>query len=336
MLLERAGLPESVHEGVLVVVDDRGRIRASLGDPSLPVFPRSSAKPLQAIPLLASGAADALGLSLAQIAVCCASHSAEPAQIEAVSAVLAAAGVDESALRCGAHAPLHDESARELVRRGEAPRKIHNNCSGKHAGMIAAAAQRGEDVATYWRSDHPLQAEIRAGLAELGDVPPAAIGFGVDGCGVPAWFLPLDAVARSLARLASARGAAGARAASCERIFEAMSRHPEMVAGSGRFDTELARAAGRSILSKGGAEGFHVVAWRERDGTGVALAAKSASGDARSGDFVVIETLLRLNVLEPAARGPLARFHGGELLNHAGEEVGLRRALFDLDVPTPS
>jgi L-asparaginase II len=304
VLVERAGLPESFHEGVLVVVDDDGDARARWGDPSVAVFPRSSAKPLQALPLVASGAADRFALTPAQIAVCCASHSAEPAHVAAVGDVLAAAGVDPSALRCGPHPPLDAESAKELIRRGEEPRRIHNNCSGKHAGMIATAAHRGWDVGTYWRVDHPLQREIRALLGELGGVAAESIRSGVDGCGVPAW----EAAAR---------------------VFDAMSAHPEMVAGTGRFDTELARAADRPILSKGGAEGFHVVAWREDGGRGVALAAKAAAGDARSGDFAVVEALLRLGVLGDAARERLARFHDGPVLNHAGEEVGRRRALLD-------
>ncbi|MFN8179898.1 MAG: asparaginase [bacterium] len=329
VLVERAGYPESLHEGMLAVVDDEGRVRARWGDPSFATFPRSSAKPLQALPLIETGAADRFGLTPAQIAVCCASHSAEPVHVEAVSAVLAAAGADPSVLHCGPHPPLHDESAKALVRRGEEPRRIHNNCSGKHAGMIATSAHRGWDVPTYWRRDHPLQQEIQGLLGELGRVPPESIASGVDGCGVPAWYLPLEAIAGAAARVASARGGAGRWSDASVRVFDAMAAHPEMVAGTGRFDTELARAAERPLLAKGGAEGFHIVAWREDDGRGVALAAKAAAGDARSGDFAVIETLLQLGVIGDAARERLERFHGGPIRNYAGEEVGRRRSLLD-------
>jgi L-asparaginase II len=331
--VERGGLPESEHAGVLAVADDEGELRAAWGDPEVAVFPRSSAKPLQAVPLVESGAADALGLTPAQIAVCCASHSGEDVHLAAVRAVLEAAGASESVFRCGAHAPLHEESARALVRRGEAPRPIHNNCSGKHAGMIATCAHLRHDVPGYWRADHPLQLEIRAILAELGGVPAGSIRRAVDGCGVPAWFLPLVAVARAVARLASGRGAAGRHAAASERVFDAMWRHPEMVAGKERFDTELVLAAGRPLLSKGGAEGFHVVAWREEDGRGVGLAAKAAAGDARSGDFAVVETLRRLRVLDDSACTRLSRFHAGPIRNHAGEDVGRLASLFEPSEP---
>ena len=330
--VERGDLPESVCSGALVVVDEDGRVRASWGDPEAFVFPRSSAKPFQALPLVASGAAD--DFPLPHVALCCASHSGEPFHIEGVRRVLAAAGADESVLHCGAHYPAHAESSNDLIRRGEEPGRIHNNCSGKHAGMIAACAHRGEDVPTYWRADHPLQRDIRAALAGLGDVPEADIRYAVDGCGVPAWHLPLVAVARAGARVASRRGAAGGWAKAAGRIFEAMAAHPEMVAGTGRFDTVLGEATGRTLLTKGGAEGFQLVAWREADGRGVAMAAKAAAGDPRGGNFAVVETLRRLGVLDADAVAKLARFHAGPVRNHAGEAVGRLVTLFDDGFPS--
>ncbi len=330
--IERGGFPESVGAGALLVVDEDGCVRASWGDPGASVFPRSSAKPFQALPLVASGAVDALGLTAPLVALCAASHSGEPVHVEGVTAILRAAGADESLLHCGPHAPSHAGSAEALVRAGEAPRRIHNNCSGKHAGMIAAATHRGEDPATYWRPDHPLQGDIRRALSELAGVDAVAVAHAVDGCGVPAWRLPLAAVARAGARLASRRGAAGAWADAGARIFDAMAAHPGMVAGTGRFDTVLGEATGRTLLTKGGAEGFQLVAWREPDGRGVALCAKSAAGDARTGNFAVVETLCRLGVIGAGALPALARFHRGPLRNHAGEDVGRMVSLFNGDL----
>lgn len=329
-LVERGGMTESAHEGILAVVDDTFAVRARWGDPSLATFPRSSAKPFQAIPLVASGAADALGLTPAQVAVCCASHSGEPFHVDAVRDVLARAGVDESLLHCGAHAPLHGESARELVRRREKPGRIHNNCSGKHAGMIAASARRGFEVATYWRPEHPLQREIAGVLAALAGLDAAAIRSGIDGCGVPAWNMPLDRFALAAARFVSGRGPAAPWAPATARLFDAMTRHPEMVAGTRRFDTELMQATRRPVLSKGGAEGFHLAAWREADGTGVALCAKAASGDDRSRDFVVTEALYRLGLLDDTGLERLASYHRAPMKNHAGDDVGRMVSLFSL------
>ena len=325
-------MPESCHEGALAVVDDAGTLRFRWGDPGLVTFPRSSAKPFQAVPLVVSGAADAFALTPAQVAVCCASHSGEPFHVDAVRGVLARAGVDESTLHCGPHAPLHGESARELVRRGEKPARIHNNCSGKHAGMIAASAHRGWDVATYWRVDHPLQHEISEILRSLAGLDSAGIQTGIDGCGVPAWRMPLDRFALAAARFASGRGPAAPWAGATARIFDAMTCHPEMVAGTGRFDTELMQATRRPVLSKGGAEGFHLVAWRDEDGRGVGLCAKAAAGDARSRDFAVTEALFQLGLLDEAGLRRLAGFHTAPLKNHAGDDVGRMVSLLSLDV----
>jgi L-asparaginase II len=328
--VERGGHLESVHDGLLVVVDDRGEVRASWGDPSWRSFLRSSAKMMQALPLVESGAADRFGLEARHLALCCASHSGEPVHVGGVREILSRAGLDEGLLHCGPHAPVHGDSARELVRLGERPRSIHNNCSGKHAGMLAACAHRGWDVAGYWKPDHPLQREILAALGELADVDPDTIEHGVDGCGVPAFRMPAVRFAHALARFAATNGAARRHAGAAARLFAAMTAHPELVGGSGRFCTELPRAARRPLLAKAGAEGFYAVAWREEPGRGVALAAKAAAGDSRSRDFAVTEALRQLGILDADGVERLAPFHSGPLRNHAGEAVGRLTSLMDL------
>jgi len=330
--VDRGGHPESCHEGALVVTDDAGEVRLSWGDPSVPVFVRSSLKMIQALPVVETGAADAFALEPADLAVCCASHSGEPFHVRAVRGILERAGVDEGLLHCGPHAPIHAESARELVRSGREPLPVHNNCSGKHAGMLASSARAGWDPVTYWRPEHPLQRRIRATLAELAAVPEESIAHGVDGCGVPAFRLPLERFAQALARFAAGGDAARGHGEATARIFAAMSRHPEMVGGTGRFCTDLPRACGRPLLAKGGAEGVYVAAWREDSGRGAALAVKAASGDERSRDFIVADVLHRIGILDDEGIARLARFHAAPLRNHAGDAVG--RLVSLVEVPS--
>jgi L-asparaginase II len=328
--VDRGGYPESFHEGLLVVVDDRGEVRAAWGDPQWPAFPRSSAKPIQALALVESGAADAFRLREEHLALCCASHSGEPVHVRGVREILSRIGLDESHLHCGAHAPVHAGSAHELLRLGEEPSAVHNNCSGKHAGMLACCVRRGWETSRYWDPEHPLQREIVSTLASLSDSDPPAIAYGVDGCGVPAFRLPVFRFALALARCASTNGAAGPHAEPAARVLAAMRAHPELVGGSGRFCTELPRAATRPLVAKAGAEGYYAVAWNEDSGRGVALAVKSAGGDSRSRDFVVTEALHQLGLLGAAGLRRLAPFHSGPTRNHGGDVVGRLTSLMDL------
>ncbi|HMB70094.1 MAG TPA: asparaginase, partial [bacterium] len=326
--IERGGRAEAILQGALVVRDDRGQVRARWGDPGWPSYLRSGVKMIQAVPLVASGAADRWDLEPRHLAVCCASHSGETAHLTAVREILERCGADESMLHCGAHAPFHAGSAEELVRGGERPRPIHHDCSGKHAGMMATCAHRGQDVAGYWRRDHPLQQEIHDVLAALADVD--GMPWAVDGCGVPTWHLPLDAFALALARFVGGAGPAAEYAGAADRLVRAMQSHPEMVGGTGRFCTALPRAANRPLIAKAGAEGLYAVAWREEDGRGVALCAKAAAGDARSRDFAVTEAAAQLGLLDEAGLEALAEFHGAPLRNWAGEVVGNRVGLLRL------
>ncbi|MBZ0269131.1 asparaginase, partial [bacterium] len=191
--LDRGGRAEVTMHGAVVVADDAGNVRAACGDPGVPTYLRSSVKMIQALPLVRSGAADAFALTPRHLAVCCASHSGEEKHTAAVREILAACGRSEDDLHCGPHPPFHRGSAEELIRRGEAPAAIHSDCSGKHAGMIAACVHRGWPVDGYWQGDHPLQEEIRATLARLAGIEPPP--FAIDGCGVPTFYVPLGAFA---------------------------------------------------------------------------------------------------------------------------------------------
>jgi L-asparaginase II len=275
----------------------------------------------QAIPLVAGGAADAFGLEPRHLALACASHDAEPFHIEGVREMLARAGLDESYLHCGPHPPANADAARAVWRNGGEPLPVHNNCSGKHAGMLAAAAHAGDDARDYWRPEHPVQQEIRRVLAALSDLPEASIPAGVDGCGVPAWWMPVDGYALALARFAAGTGPATPWRDATGRLFAAMNAHPEMVAGTVRFCTAVIRAANRPVIAKGGAEGFYGVAWREGD-RGVALAAKAAAGDHRSCYSAVVEAMRQLGLLDTEGLAALEAWRTGPIRNHAGEEVG--------------
>jgi L-asparaginase II len=326
--VERGGRAESYHAGILVVVDDESTVRASWGDPQWPSYLRSSLKMIQALPLVESGAADAFGLTPRELAIACASHRGAAAHVEAAARILQCAGLGPEHLLCGAHAPYDRKSRQDLVRRGESPSPLHNNCSGKHAGMLATCAHRGWDLASYQRADHPLQREIATALATLAGLE-EPLEHAVDGCGVPTFRIPLVRFGIALARFVSGRGPGGAHHQAACRLFDAMHQHPDMISGKGGFCTEVAQAANRPILAKGGAEGMYGVAWREDAGRGVALVAKDAAGESRGRDFAVVEAMRQLGLLDARGLERMSSFHSAPLRNHAGTEVGRLVAMFD-------
>jgi L-asparaginase II len=332
----RGPLVESWHMGALAVVDVSGRVVFSLGDPGLVTFVRSSAKPLQAIALVESGAADHFGLTAAEIAVTTGSHNGEDFHTAAVSSILSKIGLGPAALACGVHAPLHRPTARRLLEAGEKPMALHNNCSGKHAGMLALAQHLGATPEGYYHPDHPVQQLIRQTMAEMTDLAPEAIALGVDGCGVPVFGLPLANFALAYARLADPRGLPAARQAACERIVRAMQAHPEMVGGTERLDTDLMRATRPRLIAKGGAEGYYATgllpdaAAGRPIGYGLALKVADGDVDGRARPVIVIETLRQLGVLGDGELAALARYRHAEVRNHRGEVVGEVRPVFQL------
>lgn len=245
---------ESRHCGAGAVVDAMGGVAFSFGDIDRPVYPRSAVKALQALPLIESGATDQLGLSDAEIALACASHSGEAAHVAAAGAMLVKAGLDPSALACGAHWPLSEKAARALARSGAVPSALHNNCSGKHAGFLCLACASGWDPRGYETASHPVQ---RAAKAAIESLTGAALGIGVcgtDGCSIPTYAVPLRALALGFARFATGQGLAPARQRAARRIRDAVAAHPEMVAGEGRFDTDVMTLLGSRAFTKTGAE----------------------------------------------------------------------------------
>jgi len=325
--LERAGATESVHEvhGVVIEVapGERGAATDSTrawGDPEVGAFWRSSMKPFQALPLVRAGVFERLGLGEEELALACASHYGTPVHIETVRRILEAAGVEEGSLACGPHRPVDAHAAAALDASGEAPGRIHNNCSGKHAGMLALAADRGWALDGYQAFDHPVQAEIRAGLTEWIEPDPDALAWGVDGCGVPTPRLALREMARAYARFATATDPA------VTRIATAMTNHPTLVSGTGAFSAMLVDATGGRILAKEGAEGVFCLA---EPGQGWGAAFKVRDGAKRAIGPAVIAALSACGLISPHECRGLSEFARVRIANTRGEEVAMLRASLD-------
>jgi L-asparaginase II len=300
----RGALLESVHRGRLAVCDPDGNVLRAVGDPEVYIYARSSAKPFQALPLVLSGAADALGLTDRELAVACASHNAEEPHLAAVNSILEKAGLTEEDLQSGAHLPLHEPEADGLIRSGEAPRPIHGNCSGKHAGMLAVCVHEGYETATYLDSAHPLQRRILGLIAEVCGLREDEVLVAGDNCGVPAFALPLRSFAMGLARIATGKALSDELAFAALRIGNAMRDHPFMVAGTGRFDTEL--MVSTDLLVKGGAEAVFVVGSRECWG----MALKVSDGAVRAVRPAALAALIGMGVEVPEAVSDVRGLHG--------------------------
>ena len=321
---------ESSHCGALAVLDADGAVLAALGDIDRPIFPRSAVKVLQALPLVASGAADRLGLSDAELAIACASHNGEALHTEAVAGLLAKAGLDVAALECGTHWPYLDSAARALAARSLEPNALNNNCSGKHAGFLclACAMHGGVDLRQYARgyvsAGHPVMREVTAALQTSTGFDLSNAPQGVDGCSIPTFAIPLRNLAQAFARVGTGIGLSAAHAQAAKRLRRAVASAPFMVAGSGRFDTRVMQRLGERVFCKVGAEGVFCAALPDR-GLGVAI--KIDDGNtARACEVVmaaVIESFVALDDTEAAFMRSLSEV---PLVNWNGIEVGRLRA----------
>ncbi|HEV2864075.1 MAG TPA: asparaginase [Pyrinomonadaceae bacterium] len=331
----RGRVVESVHRGRAVAVDGAGETVARLGDDASLTFVRSAAKPHQALSIITEGAAERFSLTDRELAVACGSHNGEAVHTETVLSILTKAGLDASALKCGAHEPYGKGAARALEEKGEKPSAIHNNCSGKHAGMLALSVHLGAPPDSYLRPEHPVQKLILERVAQFSGVPAGEIQFAVDGCGVPAFVLPLRAAALMYARLVATPPEFGEEtAAACRRLVSAMLAHPEMVEGDGELDTELMRAGRGRFVSKVGAEGFYAAGILpcERWPRGLGLAAKLEDGDRndRARPPAATELLRQLGALNEEDLKGLQKFARAVVKNNRGEDVGEVRPGFSL------
>jgi len=320
----RGDIVESEHHVCHIVVDKHGAALEARGDVDRPVYMRSSAKPLICATIVASGAADRFAFSDQEIAIAAGSHSGEPYHVDAVESMLRKIGLDESALQCGAHAPIHEPSAQALCKSGESPSAIHNNCSGKHAAILALAVHRGAPVSTYLARDNPAQAEILASCAELLQLSESDLIVGTDGCGIPVIAVSMRAAARFYAKLAEPDQFPQRFRAALARLCDSMTKYPQYVAGSGRFDTDLMRTAAGTVVCKGGAEGYHASAAL---GLGLGMTAKVADGNYRAIAPFVMDRLQRRAALDAEQLQALERHRRPAIRNHAGRTVGEIRVL---------
>lgn len=308
---------ESRHRVDAVVVDAAGAVRLAIGEIDRPIYPRSAIKPFQALALLETGAADAFAVDDAELALACASHSGETFHVERVDGWLARLGLRDADLACGPHPPIADGAAAALLAAGRTSRRAHNNCSGKHAGMLTVCRHMGWPTRGYERMEHPLQRRIAEDLAAL-------IGIerledpGVDGCSLPAHVMPLRGLALAAARLADPSALSDGRAAALRRISEAMRAHPDLVAGTGRACTVLMRALPEVIL-KTGAEGVFMAALPSR---GLGLALKAEDGAGRAAEMALTALLDRLEAVPEAARDGIGRIAAPTIRDANGREVG--------------
>lgn len=325
----RGGVVESVHRVHAVVVDATGTQLASAGDADLLVHARSSVKAVQAMPLVEDGVADALGWGTEELALACASHSGTLRHVEIARRMLDSIGLGADALACGAHWPMAREAARELRGAGGRPSRLHNNCSGKHAGMLAVALHHGWEPDGYHLLEHPVQQRALAGMARWSGEAVSSIATGVDGCGVVTFGVPLVALARTFAALNRAAGA-GERAPM--QIVGAMTKHPDLVAGEGRLCTELMRATAGRVFLKVGAEGVYAAACRQ---TGRAVALKVEDGAMRAVEPAAVAVLLAAGLLGQAEAERLQPLARPPITNTRDEPVGELRARVDLRQGVP-
>jgi L-asparaginase II len=313
----RGGFIESRHRGSFAVVDQGRGLVTGVGDIASPVFPRSGIKGFQALAMVEM-AADRFGFTDSEIALACASHSGEPAHVRLARAMLAKLGLSETDLECGPHWPYDGDAQRALAASGETPGRIHNNCSGKHAGMLALALALGADPKGYTEVDHPVQRTIAATLRDLCGIDPDSQPCGIDGCSVPTWAMPLEAMAYGFSRFASGSGLAPGRQRAARRILAAVRAHPFLVAGTDRFCTRLMQAVPRAFV-KTGAEGVFCGAIPH---AGFGLAVKCDDGAGRAAEVIMASLLAQLSVWTADEQERLRGFATVSLTNRAGIEVG--------------
>lgn len=324
--LTRGAMTESRHRVAAAVADASGAVLLAAGDPERPIYARSAIKPLQALAMVETGATEAFGLGDAEIALACASHSGEPAHVDTVRAWLARIGRGEEDLECGAHPPLHLDSADSLVQSGTGPSPMHNNCSGKHCGFLTAAHHLGYDSKGYVGYQHPVQQRVLGILEQMTGLDLGAAPRGTDGCGIPVIGIPLGNVALAMARLADPSDQPDHRQEAAARICSAMIAEPHMVAGTGRFDTRVIRAMDGKAVVKGGAEGVHCAAI---PGAGVGICVKAEDGAKRAAEAVMAHLLDRFGVLEEKSANDIGDLLAPIIYNHAGAEVGRIRVAAD-------
>ena len=347
----RGGIVESIHYGAIAVCDATGALLASVGDPDAVVYLRSSSKPFQVLPLVEGGGMERFNLNERELAVMCASHSGTDEHVAVISGIQRKLGVSPADLLCGTHTPGDPRTAERMFRNGEENSTLRHNCSGKHTGMLAQALLYGEPIEEYIDPRHPVQQRILRAFSEMTGVPLEEIILGTDGCSAPVFAVPLRAAAFAFARLADPSNLPEPRRAALQRIFKAMTSHPDIVAGPDTFDTSLMSACRGRVLTKGGAEGYQALAVLPAAGSGalgitlkisdgdlaqidrgarIATIAHDGGGRARS--TAAVEAVRQLGVLNAAQLEALHDFAPRAQYNWRRIQVGEIRPVFSLEL----
>ena len=318
----RGNTIESIHRGHIVVLDGGGKMVASVGDQSTVTFFRSASKAFQAMPCVTSGAAVAFGFTEDEIAMACASHSGEPIHVEIVARMLQKIGLTESDLRCGVHMPFNEAETERMIRDGETPTQLHNNCSGKHAAMLALAKHIDADIGTYDSQDNRVQKRILRCVSDFTGIQESEIAIGIDGCAAPNFAVPLSAMATSFANLIAPANFHATVQTAASRIVAASIKYPELIGGTGRLDTMIMQAAHGKIISKVGADGVWLcgVLPCEKWPAGLGVALKVEDGDDfRGRPVIAVEILRQLGVLDV---DDLTDLSPSMIKNRRGDVVG--------------
>jgi L-asparaginase II len=314
---------ESIHRVHVAVAHAARGLVTSAGNPAHVSFVRSAIKMFQVLPFVEGGGVERFGLSGEELALCTASHGGEPFHVATARSILEKAKVTEAALACGPQLPLHEPAAQALAAGGAEPGRIHNNCSGKHAGMLACCVQHQWVTNGYHRPSHPMQQRVRSTLERWMHTDPVHRSMATDGCGLPTFAMPLDAVAEGCARFAAAVHAGEAAPTT---IFNAMVRHPEYVAGTDRLDTDLMRVTGDRLFAKVGAEGFYCAAVPSMQ---LGMALKVEDGARRAAEPAMLAVLRAIDVINTVELDRLSTYSNPQIRNTRNEIVGSLRSLIE-------
>src|SRR5690625_4136758 len=323
---------ESTHDIHIAVVTANGDLLAYFGDVFRLTFARSSMKPLQALPVVESNAIDTYGISKKELSLFCASHSGEPFHRESVANVLNKINLQESDLQCGTHVPRDKESYKKLIKSGGELTPFYSNCSGKHSGMLAGCVAQNYATRTYRELNHPYQQQIIDYIAEISGYSRERIASSVDGCSVPVHRIPLYHLALAFGRLAKPsdwKQGGDARQKALNRVSDAMTDYPDMVAGTSRFDTDLMKAYQGRIVAKGGAEGVHCFGDKK---TGIGVALKVDDGNAGAINVAAMHVLKALKIGNQAIYAELSDYSNALVLNARDEKIGVIEPNFELTV----
>ncbi|MER8426167.1 asparaginase [Mesorhizobium sp. M1403] len=318
----RGAIVESAHRGAVAVFDADGKPVWEIGDTAQPVFPRSAVKAIQALPLVESGAADAYGFGDRELALACASHSGEPPHVELARVMLAKAGLDETALECGAHWPSSHGATLALARAGSVPNALHNNCSGKHSGFLCTCVHSGIAHRGYVKAGHASQEMVREAMQAVTGAAHDADHRGTDGCSIPTYAVPLRSFALGFARMATGASFEPVRARAAKRLLSACMAEPFFVAGTGRSDVAMMEAAPGRIFAKGGAEGVHCAALPE---LGLGIALKCDDGAGRATEVMLAAVLSKLLHADQPLAAKLIEQANPPIESRIGAKVGALR-----------